>query len=77
MSAFIGISKRQLEKTRRRKPVIQSHHYSYKPGVSPVNVRKGEHEILTKLSRLGWVSKNFVECLKRWISENEKAGVEL
>jgi hypothetical protein len=53
------------------KRVIQKHHLSYNPEVT-VTIYKGEHQILTLMSR--YTSKNvsagFLRALRRFIKEN-------
>jgi len=67
---------------RRHSVVVQTHHINYGSldGTIPevtVRVWKGEHFILTLMSRRKRVSKGFIEALQGFISKNEKNAEEL
>jgi len=60
----------------KRKTVIQTHHITYDPPWI-VTIWKGEHWLLTMLSRRKKVSKGFVVALKEWLRVNEGNAINL
>jgi hypothetical protein len=64
------------------KPIVQNHHVMYankKHGQKDVEARvyKGEHWLLTNLSRRTHISRGFVISLKLWLALNEHKAVDL
>jgi len=65
------------KRKRSRKIVIQEHHIKYEAPEIKVRIYKGEHWLISLLSRRKKVSKGFIRALKIWIQENEAKAVEL
>jgi hypothetical protein len=65
-----------------KKRIINRHHIIYeniehKQKELVVNITRGEHMILTRLSWHKFISKGFIKALKMWIIQHEDEGEEL
>ena len=68
--------KRKVNGGRMTKLVIQKHHICYDPEIV-VPIYKGEHWVITQLSRRKNISQGFCTALKVWLALNEKKAKNL